>query len=35
VLLDRLPNLRLNPDRPIEISGWEFRSPHHLEVLWN
>ena len=34
VLLDRLPNLRLDPARPIEISGWEFRSPHHLDVLW-
>src|SRR5437763_949738 len=35
LLLDRLPNLRLDPDRPIEISGWEFRSPHHLHVQWN
>jgi cytochrome P450 len=35
VLLERLPNLHLNPDRPIEISGWEFRSPHHLHVQWN
>jgi cytochrome P450 len=35
VLLDRLPSLRLDPDRPIEISGWEFRSPHHLHVQWN
>jgi cytochrome P450 len=35
VLLDRLPNLRLDPDRPIDISGWEFRSPHHLQVQWN
>jgi cytochrome P450 len=35
VLLDRLPNLRLDRDRPIEISGWEFRSPHHLHVQWN
>ena len=35
VLLDRLPRLRLDPDRPIEISGWEFRSPHHLHVQWN
>ena len=34
VLLDRLPNLRLDPARPIEISGWEIRSPHHLDVLW-
>ena len=35
VLFDRLPNLRLDQDRPIEISGWEFRSPHHLHVQWN
>jgi cytochrome P450 len=35
VLLDRLPGLRLDRDRPIEISGWEFRSPHHLHVQWN
>ena len=35
VLLERLPGLQLDPDRPIEISGWEFRSPHHLHVLWN
>jgi cytochrome P450 len=33
-LIDRLPSLRLDPDRPIEISGWEFRSPHHLHVQW-
>jgi cytochrome P450 len=35
VLLDRLPGLRLDPDRPIELSGWEFRSPHHLHVQWS
>ena len=35
VLLDRLPGLQLDPERPIEISGWEFRSPHHLHVQWN
>jgi cytochrome P450 len=35
ILLDRLPGLRLDPDRPIEISGWEFRSPHHLHVQWS
>jgi cytochrome P450 len=34
-LIDRLPSLRLDPDRPIEISGWEFRSPHHLHVQWS
>jgi cytochrome P450 len=35
VLLDRLPGLRLDPERPIEISGWEFRSPHHLHAQWS
>lgn len=35
VLLERLPNLRLDPARPIEISGWEFRSPHHLHLLFD
>jgi cytochrome P450 len=35
ILLDRLPRLRLDPERPIEISGWEFRSPHHLHVQWS
>jgi cytochrome P450 len=35
ILLDRLPGLRLDPERPIEISGWEFRSPHHLHVQWS
>jgi cytochrome P450 len=35
ILLDRIPDLRLDPERPIEISGWEFRSPHHLHVHWS
>jgi cytochrome P450 len=35
LLLERLPNLRLDPDRPIEISGWEFRSPLHLHLLFD
>jgi cytochrome P450 len=35
ILLDRLPGLRLDPEQPIEISGWEFRSPHHLHVQWS
>lgn len=34
LLLERLPGLQLDPELPIEISGWEFRSPHHLEVTW-
>lgn len=32
VLFERLRDLRLDEERPIEISGWEFRSPHHLHV---
>jgi cytochrome P450 len=35
ILFDRLPNLRLDPDRPMEVSGWEFRSPHHLHLLFD
>jgi cytochrome P450 len=35
VLLERLPGLRLDPERPIEITGWEFRSPLHLHVQWS
>jgi cytochrome P450 len=35
MLLERLPNVALDPDRPIEISGWEFRSPHHLHLLFD
>ncbi len=35
VLLDRLPGLRLDPDRPITLSGWEFRAPDSLWVRWD
>ena len=35
LLLERLPGLRLDPDAPVEISGWEFRSPRELRVKWN
>jgi cytochrome P450 len=34
-LLDRLPDLRLAPDRPAEMSGWEFRSPDHVHLLFH
>ncbi len=34
-LLDRLPGLRLDPEHPIELSGWEFRRPVHLHVAWD
>jgi cytochrome P450 len=35
ILLDRLPNLRLDPERPPTISGWEFRAPDSTWVHWN
>jgi len=33
-LLERLPGLRLDPERPPVFSGWEFRAPRHLHVRW-
>lgn len=35
ILFEHLRNLRLDPERPTEISGWEFRSPHHLHLLFD
>jgi cytochrome P450 len=35
LLLERLPNLRLDADRPTEMSGWEFRSPLHLHLQFD
>jgi cytochrome P450 len=35
LLLDRLPGLRLDPDRPPAISGWEFRAPDSMWVRWD
>jgi cytochrome P450 len=35
ILLDRLPNLRLDPDRPPTLSGWEFRAPDSTWVRWD
>ena len=34
ILLDRLPGLALDPDRPPEVSGWEFRAPRSTWVRW-
>ena len=34
-LLERLPGLRLDPERPPEFSGWEFRAPRHLHARWD
>jgi cytochrome P450 len=35
ILLDRLPNLRLDQDRPATLSGWEFRAPDSTWVRWD
>jgi cytochrome P450 len=35
VLLDRLPNLRLDRERPVTLSGWEFRAPDSAWVRWD
>jgi cytochrome P450 len=35
MLLDRFPNLRLDPGHEVELSGWEFRAPTALHVLWD
>jgi cytochrome P450 len=34
-LIDTLPGLRLDPERPAAIRGLVFRKPPDLEVLWN
>lgn len=34
ILLERLPNLRLDPDRPAALHGWEFRAPDSTWVRW-
>jgi cytochrome P450 len=33
-LLQRLPQLRLDPERPAEVTGLVFRKPQTLSVLW-
>lgn len=35
ILVDRLPNLRLAPERPATLSGWEFRAPDSTWVRWD
>ena len=35
ILLDQLPNLRLDPDRLPTLSGWEFRAPDSTWVVWD
>jgi cytochrome P450 len=34
ILLDRLPGLRLDPERPPEVRGLVFRKPPALHVVW-
>ena len=34
-LFERLPHLRPQSDEPVEISGFEFRGPKHLAVVWD
>jgi hypothetical protein len=35
ILLDRLPGVRLDPDRPATLSGFEFRAPDSTWVVWD
>jgi cytochrome P450 len=35
IILDRLPNLRLDPDRPATLGGWEFRAPDSTWIRWD
>jgi len=35
ILLDRLPGLRLDSERPATLSGWEFRAPDSTWVRWD
>jgi len=34
-LLDRLPGLQLDIDRPATLSGWEFRAPDSTWLRWD
>ena len=34
ILLDRLPGLSLDPERPPTCRGWEFRAPYSLWLRW-
>ena len=35
ILLERLPGLRLDPERPATLNGWEFRAPDSTCVRWD
>jgi cytochrome P450 len=32
---ERLPGLRLDPERPPRVRGWEYRAPAHLDAVWD
>ena len=34
-VLDRLPGLRFDDERPAEVRGWEFRAPLSLYLRWD
>jgi cytochrome P450 len=34
MLLERLDALRLDPEHPVELAGWEFRAPTSLHARW-
>ena len=34
-LFERLPGIRLDPERPPVFTGWEFRAPRNLDVTWD
>lgn len=34
-LFRRLPNLQLNGENAVELEGWEFRRPLHLNLTWD
>ncbi len=35
MLFDRLPGLRLNPQKPATMGGWAFRGLQNLDVFWD
>jgi cytochrome P450 len=35
VLLERLPGLRLDTERPVKFLGWEYRGPAELPARWD
>ena len=35
ILLERLPVLRLDTERPATLSGWEFRAPDSTWLRWD